>query len=178
MMSLRILDFPKTKKLTTFGYSPIFYQQPTNGLTYNLVSKELVVESQDDLDSLMILSALLGKVAAGDKDHIKLQQEISRISGGISASNHFFYDKNQELKGKMTLSAKFLPENTVDTTKLIFEIFNKTNFDLHERIRELMFQNFMGFQQSIVENGHRFAMLGASSSHNQAFISPRIDWAV
>ena len=161
------IDFPKTKKLTTFGYSPIFYQQPTNGLTYNLVSKELVVESQDELDSLMILSALLGKVAAGDKDHIKLQQEISRISGGISASNHFFYDKNQELKGKMTLSAKFLPENTVDTTKLIFEIFNKTNFDLHERIRELMFQNFMGFQQSIVENGHRFAMLGASSSHNQ-----------
>ena len=30
-----------------------------------------------------------------------------------------------------------------------------------------MFQNFMGFQQSIVENGHRFAMLGASSSHSK-----------
>ena len=30
-----------------------------------------------------------------------------------------------------------------------------------------MFQNFMGFQQSIVDNGHRFAMLGASSSHNK-----------
>ena len=109
----------------------------------------------------------IGKVAAGDKDHIQLQQEISKISGGISASNHFFYDKNEEVKGKMSLSAKFLPENTVDTTKLIFEIFNKTNFDLHERVKELMFQNFMGFQQSIVENGHRFAMLGASSSHNK-----------
>ena len=45
----------------------------------------------------------------------------------------------------MTLSAKFLPENTIDTTNLIFEIFNKTNFDLHERIKELMFQNFYGF---------------------------------
>ena len=30
-----------------------------------------------------------------------------------------------------------------------------------------MFQNFMGFQQSIVENGHRFAMLGAASLHNK-----------
>ena len=53
-----------------------------------------MVESQEELDGLMILSSLLGKVAAGDKDHIQLQQEISKISGGISASNHFFYDKN------------------------------------------------------------------------------------
>ena len=115
----------------------------------------------------MILSALLGKVAAGDKDHLQLQQEISRVSGGISVSNHFFYDKNEELKGKTTLTSKFLPENTTDTTNLMFEVLNKTDFSHHERIKELMFQNFMGFQQSIVENGHRFAMLGASASHNK-----------
>tara|TARA_B100000925_G_scaffold131893_1_gene98632 strand:- start:894 stop:3776 length:2883 start_codon:yes stop_codon:yes gene_type:complete len=161
------ISFPKTKKLSTFGYSPSFYEQPTNGLTYNSVSKSLDISSQDELNSLMILSALLGKVGAGDKDHVQLQQEISRISGGISVSNHFFYDKNEELKGRTTLSSKFLPENTVDTTKLIFEILKKTDFTHHERIKELMFQNFMGFQQSIVENGHRFAMLGASASHNK-----------
>jgi Zn-dependent M16 (insulinase) family peptidase len=161
------INFPKTKNLTTFGYSPTFYEQPTNGLTYNSVTKDLTVESQDELNSLMILSALLGKVAAGDKDHLQLQQEISRVSGGISVSNHFFYDKNEELKGKTTLTSKFLPENTTDTTNLMFEVLNKTDFSHHERIKELMFQNFMGFQQSIVENGHRFAMLGASASHNK-----------
>ena len=98
------VDFPKTKKLTTWLFSHL-YQQPTNGLTHNLVPKELVeVESQDELDSLMILlSALLGKVAAGNKDHIQLQKEISKISGGISAPNHFFYDKNEELKAKTHL---------------------------------------------------------------------------
>ena len=160
-------SFPKTTKLTTFGYSPTFYEQPTNGLTYNSVSKDLTLESQEELNSLMILSALLGKVGAGDRDHVQLQKEISRISGGVSVSNHFFYDKNEELKGKTTLSSKFLPENTTETTKLIFEILSKTDLTHHERIKELMFQNFMGFQQSIVENGHRFAMLGASASHNK-----------
>ena len=94
------VDFPKTKKLTTFGYSPIFYQQPTNGLTYNLVSKELVVESQDELDSLMILSALLGKVAAGNKDHIQLQKEISKISGGISPQIIFSMTKMKNLRAR------------------------------------------------------------------------------
>ena len=161
------ISFPKTKKLTTFGYSPTFYEQPTNGLTYNSVSKDLSLDSQEELNSLMILSALLGKVGAGERDHVALQKEISRLSGGISVSNHFFYDSNEELKGKTTLSSKFLPENTTETTKLIFEILSKTDFTHHERIKELMFQNFMGFQQSIVENGHRFAMLGASASHNK-----------
>jgi len=55
----------------------------------------------------------------------------------------------------------------VDATKLIFEILNDTKLDDEKRIKELMFQNFMGFQQSIVENGHRFAMMGASSTHSK-----------
>jgi len=115
------VSFPKTKKLTTFGYSPTFYEQPTNGLTYNSVTKNLNIESQEELNSLMVLSALLGKVGTGDKDHMQLQKEISKISGGINVSNHFFTDKNNELKGNLTLSSKFLPKNSVQTTELIFE---------------------------------------------------------
>ena len=49
----------------------------------------------------------------------------------------------------------------------MFEILNETKFDNDKRIKELVFQNFMGLQQTIVENGHRFAMLAASSSHNK-----------
>ena len=96
-----------------------------------------------------------------------MQEEISRITGGINTSNHFYYDKDHEIKGKISLSSKFLPSNTVEATELIFEILNETKLDDEKRIKELMFQNFMGFQQSIVENGHRFAMLGASSSHSK-----------
>ena len=43
----------------------------------------------------------------------------------------------------------------------MFDILQNTDLEDKKRITELMFQNFMGFQQSIVENGHRFAMLGA-----------------
>ena len=35
-------NYPKTKKLKTFGYSPTFYEQHTNGLTYNAVTKDLL----------------------------------------------------------------------------------------------------------------------------------------
>ena len=160
-------SYPKTKKLKTFGYSPTFYEQHTNGLTYNAVTKDLNISSSEELGHLMALTALFGKVGVEDKDYFKLQEEISRITGGINTSNHFYYDKNEEIKGKISLSSKFLPNNVVEATELIFEILNETKLDDEKRIKELMFQNFMGFQQSIVENGHRFAMLGASSSHSK-----------
>tara|TARA_B100000700_G_scaffold11585_1_gene11712 strand:+ start:2179 stop:5058 length:2880 start_codon:yes stop_codon:yes gene_type:complete len=160
-------DYPKTKKLKTFGYSPTFYEQHTNGLTYNAVTKDLNISSNEELGHLMALTALFGKVGVKKRDYFQLQEEISRITGGINTSNHFYYDKDHEIKGKISLSSKFLPNNTVEATELIFEILNETKLDDEKRIKELMFQNFMGFQQSIVENGHRFAMLGASSSHSK-----------
>ena len=49
----------------------------------------------------------------------------------------------------------------------MFEILNTSSFEDDKRVKELMFQNFMGLQQSIVENGHRFAMLAASATHNK-----------
>ena len=160
-------DYPKTKKLKTFGYSPTFYEQHTNGLTYNAVTKDLNISSNEELGHLMALTALFGKVGVKKRDYFQLQEEISRITGGINTSNHFYYDKDHEIKGKISLSSKFLPNNTVEATELIFEILNETKLDDEKRIKDLMFQNFMGFQQSIVENGHRFAMLGASSSHSK-----------
>lgn len=160
-------NYPKTKKLKTFGYSPTFYEQHTNGLTYNAVTKDLNISSGEELGHLMALTALFGKVGVEKRDYFQLQEEISRITGGINTSNHFYYDKDEEIKGKISLSSKFLPDNTVEATELIFEIINETKLDDEKRIKELMFQNFMGFQQSIVENGHRFAMLGASSSHSK-----------
>ena len=160
-------NYPKTKKLKTFGYSPTFYEQHTNGLTYNAVTKDLNISSNEELNHLMALTALFGKVGVKKRDYFQLQEEISRITGGINTSNHFYYDKDHEIKGKISLSSKFLPSNTVEATELIFEILNETKLDDEKRIKELMFQNFMGFQQSIVENGHRFAMLGASSSHSK-----------
>ena len=160
-------NYPKNKKLKTFGYSPTFYEQHTNGLTYNAVTKDLNISSNEELNHLMALTALFGKVGVKKRDYFQLQEEISRITGGINTSNHFYYDKDNEIKGKISLSSKFLPNNTVEATELIFEILNETKLDDEKRIKELMFQNFMGFQQSIVENGHRFAMLGASSSHSK-----------
>ena len=115
----------------------------------------------------MVLSALFGKVGTKDKDYMQLQEDISKISGGINASNHFYVDKSGEVKGRISLSSKFLPDNTVETTNLMFDILQNTDLEDKKRITELMFQNFMGFQQSIVENGHRFAMLGAASLHNK-----------
>jgi Zn-dependent M16 (insulinase) family peptidase len=115
----------------------------------------------------MILSSLLGRIDTKNKDYLKLQEEISKISGGINASSHFYLDKNDEINGKLSLSSKSLPENSLEVTKLMFEILDETKFENDKRIKELVFQNFMGLQQTIVENGHRFAMLAASSSHNK-----------
>ncbi len=44
----------------------------------------------------MVLSALFGKVGTKDKDYMQLQEDISKISGGINASTHFYVDKSGE----------------------------------------------------------------------------------
>ena len=159
--------YPATKKLSTFGYSPIFYDQATNGLTYNSISRKVNLSSIDEVGDLMLLTTLMGKVGAGDMDHIKLQESVAKVSGGISASTHFYFDKTMQLKGRVALSSKYLPENNDEVLDLMFKILDSSKFDDEKRIKELMFQNFMGIQQSIVENGHRFAMLSASAMHNQ-----------
>ncbi len=161
------VNYPSVKNLSTFGYSPIFYEQATNGLTYNSISRKVNLDSIDEVGDLMLLTTLMGKVGADTMDHIKLQEAIAKVSGGISASTHFYFDKNMDLKGRVALSSKFLPENSDDVTGLMFKILNSSDFKDEKRIKELMFQNFMGLQQSIVENGHRFAMLSASAMHNK-----------
>ena len=92
-----------------------------------IITKDLNISSSEELGHLMALTALFGKVGVEDKDYFKLQEEISRITGGINTSNHFYYDKNDEIKGKISLSSKFLPNNVVEATELIFEILNETN---------------------------------------------------
>ena len=159
--------YPAAKKLSTFGYSPIFYDQATNGLTYNSLSRKVNLSSIDEVGDLMLLTMLMGKVGSGDMDHIKLQESVAKVSGGISASTHFYFDKTMQLKGRVALSSKYLPENNDEVLDLMLKILDSSKFDDEKRIKELMFQNFMGIQQSIVENGHRFAMLSASAMHNQ-----------
>ncbi len=160
-------NYPKAKKLSTFGYSPVFYEEATNGLTYNNISRSLDLNSTNEIGDLMLLSNLLGKVGIQNFDYLQLQERISKISGGISASTHFYYDNNGEIKGRLSLSSKFLPENSSEISEIMFEILNTSSFEDDKRVKELMFQNFMGLQQSIVENGHRFAMLAASATHNK-----------
>ena len=81
----------------------------------------------------MALTALFGKVGVKKRDYFQLQEAISRITGGINTSNHFYYDENNQIKGKISLSSKFLPENTVEATELIFEILNETKLDDEKR---------------------------------------------
>ncbi len=55
----------------------------------------------------MVLSALFGKVGTKDKDYMQLQEDISKISGGINASNHFYVDKSGEVKGRISFFKVF-----------------------------------------------------------------------
>ena len=91
-------SYPKNKKLRTFGYSPTFYEEHTNGLTYNSVTKDLNIASDEELNHLMALSALFGKVGVSNKNYFKLQEEISRVTGGINTSNHFIMIRTMKLK--------------------------------------------------------------------------------
>ena len=44
-----VSNYPKPKKLSTFGYSPVFYEEATNGLTYNNISRSLDLNSTNEI---------------------------------------------------------------------------------------------------------------------------------
>ncbi|GIR11367.1 MAG: hypothetical protein CM15mP22_7870 [Gammaproteobacteria bacterium] len=51
-----LLIIPK-QKLSAFGYSPVFYEEATNGLTYSIISKIIVdLNSFNEIGDLILLS--------------------------------------------------------------------------------------------------------------------------
>jgi presequence protease len=147
-----------------------FYAQGTNGLCYQQIVTNLPALKDSCLTVLPLYTRCLTELGVGDKNYLEIQAWQDAISGGINASTtvHGNINDAQKIAGYFVLSGKSLTRNHRDLTQLLMETFERSRYDEHDRIRELIAQERARAEQSVTGNGHGLAMSAACSGMSPA----------
>ncbi len=155
------LPFPKM----TYHKEGVAIGDPvTNGMTYQSIVVDLPELSEEELELLPFVDALITEVGAGEQDYLTQQAKISAVTGGITARTLYQPNKEGALKGLWVLSGSALVENHEPLAELLQETFFKARFDEVKRIQEILAQIKLSREQGIVSNGHLYAMGVASQN--------------
>lgn len=164
-------DIPKTLTFPTLSYQEeegrqLAYGSPTtNGMTYQSLVVTIPQLSEEEIRLLPYLNTLITQVGCGENDYLAQQAKAARTTGGIGAQSMFETLKNGEVKGVWVLSGKALLHNHGALSKLLKETFMTARFDEIKRIQEILAQLKVGREQTIVSNGHTYAMAVASQNN-------------
>ncbi len=143
-----------------------YYQQGTNGLTYQQILLPLPSLNEEQLSLLPFYCQCLTELGFTDTSYLDVQNRQSEVVGSIHAfsSVKAHLDDAQKVKGYMGISAKALNRQQADMSELIQDTLNKITFTEKQRIKELVSQIKQRREQSITGNGHMLAAATAAST--------------
>ncbi len=144
------------------------YSAGTNGLVYQQIILPLPDLSPEELHVLPYYTLCLTEMGIGDDSYLSVQQRQATIVGSIhsyySLRNHV--DNPEQHHAYMTVTAKALNRNQNAMNALINDTLCKVNFNDANRIKELIAQDKTGREQSVIGNGHIYAMQAAAANIN------------
>ncbi|MBL6744474.1 MAG: insulinase family protein [Pseudomonadales bacterium] len=142
-----------------------FYEQGTNGLSYQQIVLPLPALSAAELEVLPLYTSCLAEFGLGQKSYTEVQTWQSQISGGVNvfSSIRSAQDDEQQLNGFLTFSSKSLALNHGALTELIQATVADVRFDESQRLAELVEQICARKEASITGQGHSLAMNVACS---------------
>jgi len=137
-----------------------FYDQGTNGLSYQQLVITLPELSPQHIDLLPYYTSFLPEVGIGERSYLDVQSLQAGISGGISAytSMRSKVRDEQSVLAYMVVSSKALYRKQNELAHLLADTLHGCRFDEHDRILELMEQILGRKEQSITSQGHSLAM--------------------
>ena len=138
------------------------YSTGTNGLYY----QQVLIDIPDDVlqsPYFSICTSLVGQVGAGTYDYLQLQQLQTAVSGGfwMSSSLRSNCSNEDQISRFLVLSTKSLTQK-YEALSLLKLAFEQLRFDEKPRILEILRNQKIGWQSSIVNNGQAYAMQNAS----------------
>jgi len=147
------------------GLDITHYTQGTNGLAYQQIIFQLPQLDAELLNILPYYTHCITDLGNGGRDYLETQALQDSISGGISAysSVRATIDNEQLVNGTFILSGKALSRNHAKLGQLMFDTITSLRWDEHSKIREIIAQERNRREQSVTGNGHRLAMIAASS---------------
>ena len=138
------------------------YPTATNGLYY----QQVLIDIPDDVlqsPFFTIYITLVGQLGAGEYDYLQLQQLQTAVSGGLwmNSSLRCHISNKNKISRFLVLSTKSLAQKyeAIELLKLTFE---KSHFDEKSRILELLQQQKLQWQSSVLNNGEAYAIQSAT----------------
>lgn len=141
----------------------------TNGIVYLNLYFSAEGSTLEELSHASLLCNLLGKMDTKLRDNFSLQMDIKSKLGNIrfSPESYAKLGKDDSCTPYLTVQCSFLDANISDAIRLIREILYDTNFNDLEKIKNLVSQLKLQYEQSIIMNGHNFASLRVSSFYTE-----------
>ena len=141
-----------------------FYNRPTNGILYLSYHFKFDHIPDNEREWLPVLGNFLVASGAGGFSYEALAEEITRYTGGFSASPavEINFDSNQKIQNYFSVTTKALNRNVDKLFDLSDKIMRSWDFsDLH-RIKSLIALRANSLINSIVPMGHNYASSLAS----------------
>ncbi len=163
--SLKISDIPKEIRYVDpvrTGLNNLdvtFYDRPTNGILYLNWYFKMDNINDEDRVWLPLLSNLLMNTGAGKYSYEEMAEQLSRFTGGFSASPHFErkIDKTGDYDEYYVFSSKALNRNIPALFDLTNLLLGPREFNEIDRIQNLIAQRTNNLMNSIVQVGHNYA---------------------
>jgi hypothetical protein len=168
--SLQVNDIPKEIKFVDpikKGLNELdvtFFERPTNGIVYFTWYFKMDRFPESERIWLPLLCNILMNTGAGDLSYEAMSEQINLYTGGFSSSPHIETQIHETdlYKEFFTVSSKALNRNQGQLFDLASLLMGPRKFDELSRIEDLIVQRTNSLVNSIVQNGHNYAVSLAS----------------
>ena len=172
---LELSDVPQESKLTDIeavqiaGRDALKVKTETNGIVYLNLYFDISDFTSEELQMINVMTACFGELGTKNYTGDKIQTKIKSVLGHLWTKVEVT-SKPGDLEHSsqyLLVSAAMLEENTDAALELIEELFVNGRYDESEKIYETVQQNDYLMKQSLIGNGHLFAMTKALSAFSE-----------
>jgi len=169
--SLKVEDIPKKMKFKDHfkenetPYQVTYYDCVSNGIFYSNLYFKIDHLTDEERIWLPLITYLLPNVGVDDLNYEALSSLVNRYTGGVGASISVEkrLSETKDLTDFFSISSKCLYENIPRLFDIISRILMNWDFSDIERIKTLIAQRTNSLLNSVVEAGHSYASMLASS---------------
>ncbi len=154
-----------TEEMEVSGVKVLYHPTDVTGITYMTMYFNMGNVNNEMLCKLGMSAALFKELPTKKHSVLELQREIKKNIGALSFGPKVFSTPGNTEKCSvyLTVECSVLTEKLEEAAELIREILLETNWNAYDKIKEIFIQWDQMYQQSIIMNGHSFAMKRVTS---------------
>lgn len=155
----------KTATVDIAGRPALSVEVNSDGIVYLNLYFDVSDFTTEELRLLNLLTSCLGDLRTENLTALELQNKIKATLGGIAAKVDIISHEGEldSCKPYLLVSASTLRENAQAATELLSELLLHTCWSETDKIGEIVMQSDYFIKQSLIGNGHSYAMTKALS---------------